>query len=526
MFSYTSDGAKDCVVTRTFGERQTKEVVCDYNLPDYLPDVSRILRTDARVCRAGKYINGSALEYDGTLDFRVVYSTSDGVLKSAEFSSDYSGSMMLSDYSGDCRVDADTTLESAGCRLQNPRKLTVKAKVLVSAEISCAKCTAPVMNVKLTQDEERGIQYKNETLDVCFRITASDPDIALGEDAEIPQTLPAASEIVAVSLDPSMTEIRAGDGVISYRGAVLARVLYAAAQEDESIAPEYYCFSKKFSVSGEAAAEGVSPSCFCTGTLCVTDASHKLSPNAEGEMRTVELDATYTAYLDAFCNAKSEVTTDMYSTHYESDTETEELSYRTAVAAKTFNTTQSVCAEAADEFTGVVCASASASVTDAEKSGGKMIFSGTANVAAILRSDDGVYTGRTFSAPFRAEADVANIPDDYEFSAVASVLDVSCRHDGEKLCADVEIAVSYVIFANRDVIVASKLAIAKDRPRTSRLGAGVTLYYPSRSDTLWEISKKYGVTCAELCALNDIQGEAPSDAVLMIPRKKRGNMLV
>ena len=57
MFSYTDDGAKNCVVIKTFENTVIKEVNADCTLPDYLPDVSRILRADARVCRAGKYIN-------------------------------------------------------------------------------------------------------------------------------------------------------------------------------------------------------------------------------------------------------------------------------------------------------------------------------------------------------------------------------------------------------------------------------------------------------------------------------------
>ena len=121
MFSYTDDGAKNCVVIKTFEDTVIKEVSAEYNLPDYLPDVSRILRADAGVCRAGKYINGSSLEYDGSVTFSVIYSTADGIIKAADFSSDYSGSVTIGDFSGDCSVDADTELDSVTVRLKYPR---------------------------------------------------------------------------------------------------------------------------------------------------------------------------------------------------------------------------------------------------------------------------------------------------------------------------------------------------------------------------------------------------------------------
>ena len=210
MFSYTDDGAKNCVVIKTFEDTAVKEVGAEYNLPDYLPDVSRVLRADAKVCRAGKYINGSSLEYDGTVNFSVIYSTSDGIIKSADFSSDYGGSMPIGDISGDCSVDADTELDSVTVRLQNPRRLTAKAKIAVTATINCLSCSAPsVTGVSGAEDD---IMCKTENIDCCFGIEAQDADVSVSEDISVASPLPVIGEIVSVYLDPYLSEMKAGDG--------------------------------------------------------------------------------------------------------------------------------------------------------------------------------------------------------------------------------------------------------------------------------------------------------------------------
>ena len=196
MFSYTDDGAKNCVVIKTFEDTAIKEVSAEYNLPDYLPDVSRILRTDARVCRAGKYINGSSLEYDGTVTFSVIYSTADGIIKTAEFSSDYGGSMPIGDFSGDCSVDADTELDSVNVRLQSPRRLTAKAKIAVTVTISCLNCAAPSVTGRTGSGDD--IMCKTESIDCCFGIEAQDADVSVSEDISVAAPLPAIDEVVSV----------------------------------------------------------------------------------------------------------------------------------------------------------------------------------------------------------------------------------------------------------------------------------------------------------------------------------------
>lgn len=516
MFSYTDDGAKNCVVIKTFENTVIKEVNADCTLPDYLPDVSRILRADARVCRAGKYINGSSLEYDGTVNFSIIYSTADGIVKNAEFSSDYGGSMPLGDFSGDCSVDADTELDSVTVRLQNPRKLSAKARVSVSAQINCLDCASPAVTGRTGGGDD--IRCKTENIDCCFGIEASDTDVSVSEDIAIASPLPAIDEIVSVFLDPYLYEIKAGDGVINYKGNAVANILYSAAEEDPSAPKTYVSLIRRIPVSGEAIAEGATENCVCTGNICITSLAYRKAEDASGEDRTAEIDFSYSAYFDAYKNVKSEITTDMYSTEYESSTEMKTLSYRCAVSGKSFNFSDSACTELPDDdLTTVAAIRAGATVTGAEKSGGKLIFTGNTEIYAIL-SGGGVYMGKMFSSPFRAETDATMIPDDFDFSANASVIDIKGRTADGKLCADMEIMISYIVFGKKECNSVSVLSLMRDKPRKTDRGAKIIMYYPSKGETLWDIAKKYGTTEAEIASANGLSGE-PDGSVLMIPSK-------
>lgn len=517
MFSYTDDGAKNCVVIKTFEDTAIKEVSAEYNLPDYLPDVSRILRTDARVCRAGKYINGSSLEYDGTVTFSVIYSTADGIIKTAEFSSDYGGSMPIGDFSGDCSVDADTELDSVNVRLQSPRRLTAKAKIAVTVTISCLNCAAPSVTGRTGSGDD--IMCKTESIDCCFGIEAQDADVSVSEDISVAAPLPAIDEVVSVYLDPYLSEMKAGEGVINYKGNVVANIIYSAAGDDPSAPKTYVSLIRRIPVSGDAIAEGVTESCLVTGNVCITSTEFRKAADETGEDRTVEIDFSYSAYFDAYKNVRSEITTDMYSTEYEGETEIKALEYRSCACAKSFNFSASACTELPDgELTDVTAIRAAATVTGAEKSGGKLIFTGNVDIYAIL-SCGGVYMGKIFSSPFRAETDAAMTPDNFDYSADASVIDIKGRTSDGKLCADMEIMINYITFAKKESDVVSVLSLCRDKPRKTDNGAKITLYYPSKGETLWDIAKKYGTTESELAQANGPDGN-PEGGVLMIPSRK------
>ena len=62
------------------------------------------------------------------------------------------------------------------------------------------------------------------------------------------------------------------------------------------------------------------------------------------------------------------------------------------------------------------------------------------------------------------------------------------------------------------------LSLCRDKPRKTDDGAKITLYYPSKDETLWDIAKKYGTTEAELSQINGIS-KSP-EGVLMIPSRK------
>ena len=148
------ENEKQSVLIKTFEGTALDEISAEYNLPDYLPDINRLLKVSAKISESSHYLSGDAVEYDGKLKCAILYATGDGSLKSAEFERDFSGTTAVSGTSGDCDIRFEPQIASVSCRLQNPRKLTAKMKLSLATSVLCANEVSPIITGKISADDE------------------------------------------------------------------------------------------------------------------------------------------------------------------------------------------------------------------------------------------------------------------------------------------------------------------------------------------------------------------------------------
>ena len=71
-------------------DRQTvTELSSDFSLPDYQPQIKRLLRVSATVSPPDHYVGSGRAELSGTVDYSILYSGNDGALYCATERADY-----------------------------------------------------------------------------------------------------------------------------------------------------------------------------------------------------------------------------------------------------------------------------------------------------------------------------------------------------------------------------------------------------------------------------------------------------
>ncbi len=517
------ENEKQSVLIKTFEGTALDEISAEYNLPDYLPDINRLLKVSAKISESSHYLSGDAVEYDGKLKCAILYATGDGSLKSAEFERDFSGTTAVSGTSGDCDIRFEPQIASVSCRLQNPRKLTAKMKLSLATSVLCANEVSPIITGKISADDEKTLEARTHSIaSVCSAFT-EEKNTPISEDIELEASLPAIDEIVSVEMDPYMTDIRVGDGKVIYKGDIFTNILYLAARDDNTeagAAPKYVSFCTKIPIAGEIMADGISERYIPFASVAVSTPEFRPQTNAFGENRTAEIDFDYSVSVELFCNEESILTTDMYSTEYESTAEADSLRYDSVLAAKTFNFTSEGSVKTDDsDFDKIVMTSATASIDRTEKAGNKLWFTGSANVSVILTNGEGIYLAKNFEIPLRAETDGMGLHEFFDIQNRPTVLSASARLDGDSIHVNLETLISYIIFEKHNEPYVQKLSVYKDKPIIREKDASLLLCYPAPTDSLWDIAKKYSTTTAAIMEMNGISAES-TPTVLVIPRRE------
>lgn len=511
---------KFCVMAKVWEGSGEKECTEKYDLPDYLPDVNRLLRTEARLGGISHYMNGDTLEYDGTVCYQVLYMSPQGEIKCADFESPISGSMTLSGYEDGMGLAFRAVTGGAGCRLQGPRKLTVKTKLQWQADVYSERCTEPTLAGRVTPEDRAAMQTKTETVETeCFESFAVRAN-AVSEDIELPSSYPPLEEILALSAVPYLHDARRTERGIAYKGDVLVNVLYAAAAgEEDAEAPAYYSFARKVPIDGEL---DEMPCESCTVLLPhaeITGLEYRPQAAEPGESRVIEMDFEYDVTVDCYGNTEGEIVRDAYFLSYESDNETQTLPLRSVARSQTYNFSVNENEENPEpDFDRVLYTTAFAVTDSVAKEGGKLVFEGKAEVSVILTGEAGGFVGKTFTVPFRSEAEAGRTSDAFTYAVDTTVLSANARADKEKIALDLEIAIRFITFNECESRWICATTVYKDRPVAPPPASRITVYYPSAGEDLWSIAKKYHTTADGLRRENNIAGDTVSGGMLIIPK--------
>ena len=79
------------------GDKLRVESVGEYSVPDYQPQIRRILRVRTRVLPSGRYRRGGRIECAGLCVHTVLYSTDDASLATLDVTSEYNFSFPAAD---------------------------------------------------------------------------------------------------------------------------------------------------------------------------------------------------------------------------------------------------------------------------------------------------------------------------------------------------------------------------------------------------------------------------------------------
>ncbi len=463
------------------------EMNMEYSMPDYKPEIKRLLRVSVTLMPPAAYAGAGNAELSGTARFDILYAAPDGMLYSDCVSDTYDLSVPLDkdtvvDMNDEITILPSLRPETVVCRVLAPRKLNIRLRY--GAKVRAYGCH--------TVEEElhgmaSGIQrLTGEVMSGAFARSEV-------HRFDLSEAIPAEGEgvrVVAADVQMCVTDVEVSGGMVGCRGSAAVKLLLC--NDEGNDAP--YTVTRKIPFSEKLSGEG-----FSDGMACVANAACE---EIHTEIEDGKVLCDIVGHIEAIGgeNRATAYTKDIFSTDNLSHETYQAVEYPTMMGTFGGNFTQSLYEPV--EGYGI---SPDATVVDltvrpqadsVAYERGKWALTGDSTVNLLLKNGD-EYTTQELSMPFRYEFDGA------EGEARAAIADVhmisgKARVDGGRLGLDCEMGVSLLLCGADDV---QMLREATFEEPTEGYGECVVCF-PREGETLWNIAKKYHVAPDALRKLN------------------------
>ena len=478
------------------------ELSSDLSLPDYQPQIKRLLRVRANVSHPDQYVGAGTADFSGTVDYAILYSANDGALYCANESADYRFSIPVEltsdiDLNEGLVCDVNVIPDTATGRVVAPRRLSVKCRLRAHVKL---------WGIRHIEESIIGAEGTEQLQRLCGQTESARMFVGIGEPLQLGDEIlfdAAETDLRVISAEGEvfLNEAEAGSGSVNCRGEVALKLL--CCHESSSEPP--VTLLRRIPFAQAVLTDGAEVNCICTADGYCSDIRITVE---EGRLLC---DVTVSLRTRAQRNETLSFTRDLYSTSATCDSRTETcllpLALRCVNGNFSLNTTLPLEEVGIRSGMSIADISLTPTVTALEQDHGKYYLTGRCRAQVILTdAEDAV--AQEFDLPFRYETD-GGTEEVTDYDVTVRVISCRARLDGERIGVDAELAIGLCTRGETRVEV---LTEARMGDTLVRSGAVCTVCYPSREDTLWSVAKRYCRAVDEIATANDLSGAPAADS--------------
>lgn len=486
-------------------------IECDFMLPDYCPDIVKVLRCDVCAKLASCGAAGDKLTAEGSAAIMLIYLSDEGRLCSYEHKLPFSKTVTLKAPCENPVVTANATTNYANCRAVSPRRLDVRGSVTITANVIC-----PRQEEIVSEATGMSVELRRKMLSFSKAVVGVTRVFSLHEELEIGYGKTPAERILRTSAACSITDYKIIAGKVIIKGEMSLHLLYAGGGEgDETDTLDY-----TIPLSHIMDVDGIDDDCDCYLTGDVSSVFASIKADADGEMKLLDVSADISFFAKAFRACEAPAVIDMYSTEFEASSKSKQMQIQSV--CKTVNDTHTektafdLPEENIQKVCEVWCTAASSGVKADEN---EAVISGTLKICvlAICENGEAKIFERTAELSHRVSAEECNNP-----MGESCMWVKACEFSGSGAHIEVrtEIAVTALIYSQQTVNPLCEIAVNAEAPKQGGNDCALTIYYAEKEECVWEIAKRYNTSARLIAEQNGIEGETVAErCMLLIPLK-------
>lgn len=495
------------IMKKTIPQEETMDAI----VPDACPDILRIAATGGQLMLRSKETQNGKLIISGTIRAEVVFIPERGDATSRiEVTIPYTTVVENPQITSDSIAVVDARLKSIDARMINPRKVIVRANMLISVAVY-EKDTVEVCGAA-DGGEEYNMEMLKSSCKAYLPVCVREKTFNVSDELDISGSKPEAAQIYKSRISLAANEMKIVGNKAVFKGVASIGILYLSGEGNLQALDYHLPFSQLVEI--DAGGEGAD----CDVVLALTGSEMNINKQQGGGGRSISISLAMVAQVVVMEESKIDFISDLYSTSHRTNAQLKAFAFPSLIEKHSFRQT---CREQLE-------AENVASVTDIDILVGEirtrqedgmteMIADVLATVLYI--STDGDIGSASRNITVTARMDVGG---DHQWN-------VGAVCPGEIFGSAVSGGIEIRFPMDFTVMVQSANKIQgicgvnmEEREKDNSPRPSVTLKVISGKEGLWELAKLYNTTMNEIASANMLgdSDTLENGRMLIIPMKR------
>lgn len=494
---------------------QEQGVELDYILPDYYPDIFRLVRCELSPVITDYSVIGDKLTYELRCDIRILYCGENGsVLQSVEQRQNFSKSLDLGRMAAPTEVTIIPKTDHVNFRAVNKRRLDMRGAVSVRVTVS-----GETSQQVISDAAGMNIQLRKTPVEFAAQKLSAEKSVRISEETELSPSQPDIVNIISVRAKASPTEQKLISGKLLAKGSLDIHVLYSCDTPDGGGA-ETMDFSLSYSQIVDI--DGIDDEFDCTVAPQVVICDISPAADSSGDNRVLRCEAEIRLVCRAVRTSTVMLVTDAFSTVYPCENTYTDIKTQLApeVMHETFRHSSVLATgENVPQTVYSVWVTPKNINSHMDDDGRTLLISGMLTYSMAARDTSGTVVmpdrDETFEQKIYLDRDTSGCTVTAEITAA----EVSYNITGEgELTAKAEINADITVSSGESMTVVTDIAV-DDSQRKQRDGDyAIKLYFGVENEDIWDIAKRYSTDVSAVMEENELDGDRlENSGMLLIP---------
>ena len=467
----------------------------DITLPDYCPDIQRILKCNITANIISVLNNSGRVTADVNAVIRIVYIGENGKTAGYEQSYPIQKFIESNKITNESAVRVNICTDYVNCRAVNPRRADIKAMLTF-----IFKAINKNEENILCDANGAGIQLMKNDYSFASISGINEKTFSMNEVIEIPEQKNSIAQIINISNHAIINETKVINNKALIKGDCVLKIIYISDNNDSI---DYIEHSMPISQIIEI--DGLNDNNICNIKLNICSCEAICKSDSSGNMRLIDLNARISAFVTSFDEIPVSLITDAYSTEYEANNTYKNIEICEYKDKINTNFTNKVVLESigvsVDNVLSVWCSDLKYVFSSKENG---LLVSGNYQANVLYCDTEGKTDIIQKIVDFEYTTNIENKPENLSFLGSSQITACSCAVTGDsRLELKTEICICGIVLSKFNKKYISSISVSDESKKNSKPCA-LTIYFCNDGEDVWNIARRYNTTVEAIMSENEL----------------------